>query len=74
MNEFCIQNKIGTQDAIEQVVQNLVDQGILASIEDSHVLIQGNQFDVKGKIQTTTTELLKRTKELHKNLAPQGKT
>ena len=74
MNEFCVQNKINNQDALESVVQNLVDQGILASIEGNHVEIQGNQFDVKGKIQATTTELVRRTKELHKNLTSQSKT
>jgi hypothetical protein len=31
-------------------------------------MIRGTQFDVKGKITTLTTELLKRTEELNKTL------
>lgn len=39
MNEFCAQNHISNQDALESVVQNLIEQGIVASVEDGRVLI-----------------------------------
>jgi len=42
MTEFCANSKMSDLDAIESVVQNLVEQGILASVEGKKVVIQGN--------------------------------
>jgi hypothetical protein len=65
--------KISEVGAVDTIVQNLVDQGILALAEGQTITIQGNKFDVKGKIQTLTAELIKRTKELNKTVL-QNKT
>ena len=38
------------------------------------ISIEGNQFDVKGKIHAKTVELMKRTDDLNKNFAAQVQT
>lgn len=55
------------------VETNLREQGLIVKtdsneIRGSVVTIEGNNFDVKGKINTTTMELIKRTQALHTNM------
>ena len=53
---------------MDSVKQNLEDQGLFVQKKDKSIFIRGTQFDVKGKITTMTSELVKRTEDLNKNI------
>ena len=69
LTEFCETNQVGFPEiALEEVEQNMAQQGLIltkaagdGSAESTTLQIEGNKFDVKGKIHRSTTELLYRT-------------
>jgi len=59
------------------VETNLREQGLIVKTDKSDakgstVAVEGSNFDVKGKIKTTTMELIKRTQNLHNNMQNEG--
>jgi hypothetical protein len=68
MSEFCKQVGINPEGAIESVVANLEEQGVLITTKNGNLLIQGSSFDAKGKVTSMTSELLKRTEELNRKV------
>lgn len=55
------------------VETNLREQGLIVKTDKSDangstVAVEGSNFDVKGKIKSTTMELIKRTQNLHNNM------
>jgi hypothetical protein len=51
------------------LTSNLTQMGLIVSegARKTLISIEGNQFDVKGKIHQKTVELMKRTEDLNKN-------
>lgn len=72
LNVFCATQKISEAGAIESVIQNLEDQRLIVQKKGSIIVICGTKNDVKGKITTMTTELVRRTDELNKILLAQA--
>lgn len=72
MKFFCSTSGIVEAEAINSVYQNLLDQGLLVDKTDKSIIIQGNSHDVKGKINTMTSELVKRTEDLNRTAIAQN--
>jgi len=73
LSDFCKQYGISEEGATNLVETNLREQGLIVKTDSDNsrgnvVAIEGNNFDVKGKIKTTTMELIKRTQNLHTNM------
>ena len=55
---------------MNEIQSNLTQVGLIVQAEGSKktmISIEGNQFDVKGKIHSKTVELMKRTEDLNKH-------
>lgn len=55
---------------MSEIQSNLTQMGLIVQAEGQKktlISIEGNQFDVKGKIHSKTMELMKRTEELNKH-------
>lgn len=70
LDAFCKQHNIDQVDqAVNEITSNLTQVGLIVSegARKTLISIEGNQFDVKGKIHQKTVELMKRTEDLNKN-------
>ena len=73
LSEFCKTYGIQEDGASGLVETNLREQGLIVKIAKNDksgtvVAIEGSNFDVKGKIKTTTLDLLRRTQQLTANM------
>ena len=69
LTKFCRDNGLEVEGAAAAVSTNLREQGLIVDSNDDSVLtIHGYQFDVKGKIHSLTSDLVRRTEELNKSL------
>jgi hypothetical protein len=75
LEAFCKEHNVELVDqALSEIHSNLTQMGLIVQESGQGkkmVQIEGNQFDVKGKIHSKTVELMTRTDALNKNLAAQ---
>ena len=67
MKEFCQTHNITeVEKAGAEMLANLKESGLIVHTEEESntITIQGNTFDVQGRIEKMTGELLSRTQEL----------
>ena len=69
LKEFCQKHNISDVDlASEEIILNLKNIGLIVKSENEDsksFSIEGSSFDVKGRIQTMTQELVSRTKDIN---------
>jgi hypothetical protein len=72
---FCKEHNIEYVDvAVSEVQDNMARLGLIVQTDGdkgTQISIEGNQYDVKGKIHTKTMELMKRTGDLNRSYTNQ---
>ena len=75
MQAFCKEHNLDFVDgAVGEVQDNMSRLGLIVQLDGdkgTQISIEGNQYDVKGKIHTKTMELMKRTEDLNRTYTNQ---